>query len=253
MYYTKSLLTALPFHKTTSIELEPQLLEEMTGLDTTSGTVVITGTFDKERLAFDLPFESEEQTLPLDNADIALNIPKSGIPEDILKNTIHRLSNGRHYQLNLPELSQFQLWLDDNGGSSLTMYTFREPLSENNAAQLLGSYGIFSKKTILLPDGTLSYEHIAPKSTSSTSLFGTHINQQKEIITLKKRKLTIQKTNQTPLISEIKSSCGENTWIRLSQISLKTILMKTGVEKPPENLPNIQIGSQKNTVFICFE
>ncbi len=252
-HYTTSLATILPFKDTFSMELEPQLLADASGLDILLDEEPITGTFKNGILQLDIDFESQVENLPLKNADIAITVPRNGITEDALKDFIRRLSNGRHHHLKTPELSQYHVWIDKNGYPTLTTYSFEEPLSDTDAAQLLGAYGFFSKKTILLPDGTLSYEHVAPTASSTTSLFGEHINEQNEIITLKEAELIVQSSNHTPAASEDIPFCDHNPWMRTSGNSLKFILDSIGAKDIPDTLPDIQIGSQENKLSICFE
>jgi|GEM_PF-5602028 len=256
-HYTKSLATVLPFGKTMSMELEPQLLTEASGLAISLDEQAIKGTFENGILQLDLPFKSAQQNPPLQIADFGMTIPKDGIIEDTIKDFIRRLSNGRHSDLNLPELAQYHVWIDDSGRPTQTMYHFETALSNEDAAQLLGAYGFFSKKTILLPDGTLSYEHIVPVTSSSTSLFGEHTNNQGELITLNAKELIVQKPNQMSPIVEDAPFCDHNPWMRLSGKSLKYILStienKSDMNAILPQLPDIQIGSHKNKLTICFQ
>jgi len=251
--YTKSLSTILPFRETVSIEIEPQLLADASGLNISLNEPSIKGTFVHGMILFDIPFESEQQNPPLHTADLALTIPKNGITEDALKDFIRRLSNGRHHHLNIPGLSQYHVWIDENGHPTLSKYSFEKELSEEDAAQLLGAYGFFSKKAVLLPDGTLSYEHVVPTTSSSDGLFGEHANEQGELITLNHQELFVQTPNQIQIEFDTILPCNNYPRIRLSGKSLDYILTSLGAIKIPEKLPNLQVGSYNDRLSICFE
>lgn len=253
-HYTKALTALLPFKKAFAIEIEPQLLVEASGLNISLEEKPINGSFEKDLLLLDIPFETPNQHKRLHTADLALTIPKNGITEDAIQDFIRRLSNGRHHQLNVPELSQYHVWLDELGRPELTTYTFEEPLTEEDAAQLLGAYGFYSRKATLLPDGTLSYEHVVP-STSTGALFGDHVNEQGELISLKRQELLVQKSDQTPVAFESVPACNHTPWMRVSGKSLAFILGSVGVNGSnlPDELPNLQIGSMNQHLSVCFE
>lgn len=252
-HYTSTLASALPFRRPLSVEIEPQLLADASGLNINLPDELIRGGFQNGVLLFDTPFESADGKAALHTADIALNMPKNGVTEDAIQDFIRRLSNGRHHHLNVPALSQYHVWLDDLGRPTLTRYDFATELTETDAAQILGAYGFYTRKATLLPDGSLSYEHVAPTTGTAEELFTDHINEQGELVSLKRAELEVSLANETPIAFDAVPACGHTPWMRISDRSLHFILRSIGASQLPETLPDIQIGELNGKLSVCFE
>ena len=234
--------------------LEPKLLFTDTGADS-SAEGSIQGKLRNGILETNVPFQAKNQApIALKTADFALQIPPDGNMNGSLYEVIRRLSNGRLDLTESPRLSEFHIWFDDQGRPANTIYTFSNDLTETDAANLLGSYGFSSTRTIILPDGTASTERIALTATTTDPLFGTRIDEQGEELDLTKRELRVNAGDSHSVEYPVKSACEPSQpWMRLSGKTLELIFTSLGWEEPPANIPAMQFGEKNGRLIACFE
>lgn len=253
--YTEALANRLAQGQA-SFNADARLLYPASGFASPSSTAPITGKLVGRRIVTDLPFLADQEPLgSLKEADIALNIPEDGVEGDLLKELIRRLDGGRQAQTQAPEIGQFHVWLARDGQPTATEYGYRSGLNLAQAGSILGAYGFSSRRTFVLPDGTLSVERIAPIFTGTSTPFGERENAEGERIQLEPNGLRVLAPSTTaPGALPAKLACGGHIpWLRLSGRTLAQAATAVGWENLPETVPAVQFAQESGKLVICFE
>lgn len=153
---------------------------------------------------------------------------------------------------NLPDISRYEVWLNGKGFAR-RRFEFATPLSETQAATVLGIFSVTERRAVTLPDGSISLERFTPKASTSTTLFGERMNDRGESLRLTSNELQISSASSTWQIEPV-SNCGiQGPWIRLSSRTLSTTLSDIGWDIPADQLKAMQIGTLNNKITVCFE
>lgn len=153
---------------------------------------------------------------------------------------------------NLPDISRYEVWLNGKGFAR-RRFEFAHPLSENQAAAVLGIFSVTERRAVTLPDGSVSIERFTPSASTSTSLFGERKNDRSESLRLSANELQIISSTGTWDIQQVVSCGVQGPWIRLSDRAISTTLTDIGWEISADQLRAMQIGTINNKIAICFE
>lgn len=243
-----------PFHYTSAlawrglakqpaIQLQSSAVEKWLGLEVASTSTSVLFRWDGHGFASDLKLPV--QTSPLPAGDIALAISGSaweGLPGELFLDASN-LPDRKQWKL--PAIERYAVWFGPNQLVQGRYVGFAEPLDQELAARVLGMMNVTERRSITLPDGTVSFERLLPTASTSTDLFGKRLNDRGESIELSARFMLVSNASTTLDQSNI-APCGATyPWLRLSETALADIL--------GSSLPSLQAFSHNGRLSICFE
>ncbi|MCC7522989.1 hypothetical protein IT407_04315 [Candidatus Uhrbacteria bacterium] len=199
-------------------------------------------------MAWNMPGTSRASSADLSTGFSADSRKAATQPEIALASSLGDLPKLR----NLPDISRYEVWLNGKGFAR-RRFEFSHPLSENQAAAVLGIFSVTERKAFTLPDGTISIERFTPSASTSTSLFGERKNDRNESLRLSANELQISSTTGTWDIQPAENCGVQGPWIRLSSRALSTTLTDIGWKVSAEQLRALQIGTINNKIAVCFE
>lgn len=230
--------------KQPTIFLESSSIEKLLGLELTSTSTEIL--FRWNGHGFDSDLNLPPQTTPLPAGDISLFLDRASweaLPGDLFLNASNLPD--RNQWKPLPPIERYAVWLNSDHLIEGKFIGFAEPLNQKLAARILGMMGVTERRTLMLPDGSISYERLLPTASTSTDLFGRRQNDQGQWIDLSQRYISITNASTTIDQSNI-APCGTSyPWLRLSKNTINSLL---GI-----SIPDIQAYSENNRLSICFE
>jgi hypothetical protein len=188
----------------------------------------------------------------LSDADLSLRLPAGketalqGFESLAFLPTPERLAR-------LPELSRVDIQFGEPGIAAWTKLTFNAPLDESQAGVLLGSYGFTLRRSIMLPDGTMSFERIEPVATSGTSLLGPRRDEKGRSADISGNIFTLVSASSTPEITNATNCANSGTWMRLSSKTVAALARRFGLDLNSEQVKPVQIVSDKGKLAVCFE
>jgi hypothetical protein len=200
-------------------------------------------------LRSDMPFPSSH-SVSIPAADVSLHL-EPGDGKQALAASIPDLPDADRLK-RLPPMSEVAIRFGDNG-PSLVRLSFEQALSEQDASLLLGAYGFTMRKTITLPDGTLSYERIEPVATSGTSLLGERKDDKGRVADTEGSSFVLHSVSTTGELPLAPSCAIGNPWLRLSEDALAAISKQLGLDLQPGDLRPLQLVSDKGYLAACFE
>jgi hypothetical protein len=230
--------------KQPAIELQSSAIEKWLGLETPSTSTSIL--FRWNGRGFESNIKLPVQTSPLPAGDIALAITGSaweGLPGELFLDASN-LPDRKQWNP-LPAVERYAVWLGTDRAIQGRYVGFAEPLDQESAARILGMTNVTERRSITLPDGTISFERLLPTASTSTDLFGKRLNDRGESIELTPRYMFVSNTSTTLDQSNL-APCGTTyPWLRLSETALTDIL--------EPSLPSLQAFSLNGHLAICFE
>jgi hypothetical protein len=230
--------------KQPAIELQSSAIEKWLGLETPSTSTSIL--FRWNGRGFESDLKLPPQTSPLPAGDIALAITGSaweGLPGELFLDASN-LPDRKQWKP-LPAIERYAVWLGPDRLIQGRYVGFAEPLNQETAARILGMSNVTERRSITLPDGSVSFERLLPTASTSTNLFGKRISDRGELIELEPRFMLVSNASTTLDQSNI-APCGITyPWLRLSQTALADII--------EPSLPSLQAFSQNGHLAICFE
>jgi hypothetical protein len=239
--------------KQPTLVLESAALEKWLGLENPSSTTKLLFRFDGRHLQSDIRLPASSEPLPA--ADIAFALGQQewqSLPGELF---LDAADLPDHKQWNdLPAVSRYAAWYDDQGGIQGKFLGFDSNLDQNQAARILGMMGVTERRQITLPDGSVSYERLLPTPSTSTDMFGRRQNDRGEWIELDQRFMLLSNASTTLDQGNV-GPCGSgNPWLRLSTISLASALRQLGLQtEAPIIQTGIQAYSDGGKLTICSE
>jgi len=200
-------------------------------------------------LVSDMRFPASHST-NIQAADVALRL-EPGDGKEALAASIPDLPDAERLK-RLPPMSEVAIRFGDEG-PSLVRLAFEQTLNEQDASALLGAYGFTMRKSITLPDGTVSYERIEPVATSGTSLLGERKDEKGRIAEISGNSFVLHNASSTGELPLAPSCANGNPWMRLSEDALSAISKQLGLDLQPGDLRPLQFVSNKGYLAACFE
>lgn len=230
--------------KQPAVLIESSAIEKWLGLEVASSSTQILLRWNGRGFTSDLKLPI--QTTPLPAGDVAISLDRgawSALPGALFMDAANLPDKNQWKPL--PPIERYAVWMDSEHLVKGKFIGFAESLDQELAARVLGMMGVTERRTLVLPDGSVSYERLLPTASTSTNLFGRRQNDQGQWIDLSPRFVFVSNTSTSMEQSNI-APCGTSyPWLRLSKSVLKDMLNT--------DIPSLQAYSENNKLSICFE
>lgn len=208
------------------------------------------GYYEQGVVHTDVPLKSSPQE-PLHAADVSLNLPDRS-ESKMLANAILEELSINNLPLYQTDLRPTQINVNHPESKPVHLsFLFKDPITSEQARQILGSLGLTQRNVIQLEDGSLAIEQKLPFTTPESALFGQKTSNIYGAVLINERELRLGSADELKQIAAPTSCSKLEPWARFSSTEVSRLLpILQGATQP---FSDIQIGSLKGLLTVCFE